>query len=58
MSENNASQQESPQQGSDDMDYAKEFEAVQAVISAKLAENAKEEDASQLTKAELEAIRF
>lgn len=58
MFDNNTSQQEPPQQSSDETDHVKEFEALQAVISARLAESAKEEDASQLTRAELEAIRF
>ena len=39
-------------------DYAEEFEAVQAVVAAEIAANAREAEANQLTEADLEAITF
>ena len=58
MPENESSPQEATQHSSADEDYAKEFQAVQAVVTAEIAENAKHADANRLTEADLEAIKF
>jgi len=58
MPETDQSPQESTQNSSEEKEYSKEFEAVQAVVAAEIAENAKQADLNQLTEADLEAIRF
>jgi len=58
MAEHDSSPQEPTQHSPAQPDYAKEFEAVQAVVTAEIAENAKHADANRLTKADLKAIKF
>jgi hypothetical protein len=58
MPMNNPLIQESVFDRSEEYDYSKEFEAVQAVVTAEIAENVKQANADPLTEADLEAIKF
>ena len=58
MAEADSSPDESMPHGMEENDYAKEFEAVQAVVTAEIVENAKQSNAYRLTEADLEAIKF